>query len=54
MTRTATPDRRRADRIGPARVLAALRGYQTRFGDAFQPSALLIRLVEDGKGFKDL
>ena len=43
-----------ADLIGLDRVLAALRGYQAKFGDEFKPSALLVKLVEDGKGFKDL
>jgi len=43
-----------ADLIGLDKVLAALRGYETKFGDEFKPSALLVKLVEEGKGFKDL
>jgi len=43
-----------ADLIGPGKVLAALRGYEAKFGDEFKPSALLVKLVEEGKGFKDL
>jgi len=35
-------------------VLAALKGYQAKMGDEFKPSALLERLVAEGKGFKDL
>jgi 3-hydroxyacyl-CoA dehydrogenase len=43
-----------ADRIGLGTVLTALRGYEGKFGDEFKPAALLVRLVEEGKGFKDL
>ena len=43
-----------ADLIGLDKVLAALRGYEAKFGDAFKPSPLLVRLVDEGKGFKDL
>jgi len=43
-----------ADLIGLDKVLSALRGYEAKFGDEFKPSALLVKLVEEGKGFKDL
>lgn len=42
------------DLIGLDKVLAALRGYEAKFGAEFKPSALLVKLVEEGKGFKDL
>ena len=43
-----------ADTVGLDKVLAALKGYQAKMGDEFKPSALLERLVAEGKGFKDL
>jgi 3-hydroxyacyl-CoA dehydrogenase len=43
-----------ADLIGLGRVLTALRGYEAKFGDEFKPAALLVKLAEAGKGFKDL
>ncbi|HLZ67067.1 MAG TPA: 3-hydroxyacyl-CoA dehydrogenase NAD-binding domain-containing protein [Aliidongia sp.] len=42
------------DLIGLDKVLAALRGYEAKFGAEFKPADLLVRLVEAGKGFKDL
>jgi 3-hydroxyacyl-CoA dehydrogenase len=38
---------------GLAKVLARMRDFQARFGDDFRPSALLERLVAEGKGFSD-
>ncbi len=43
-----------ADSIGLDKVLAALKRYQDQMGDDFKPSALLEKLVAEGKGFKDL
>ena len=43
-----------ADMIGLPKILAALKGYEAKMGDAFKPSALLEKLVAEGKGFKDL
>ena len=43
-----------ADTIGLPKVLAALKGFEAKMGEAFKPSALLERLVAEGKGFKDL
>jgi 3-hydroxyacyl-CoA dehydrogenase len=43
-----------ADTIGLPKVLAALKGYEAKMGEAFKPSALLEKLVAEGKGFKDL
>jgi 3-hydroxyacyl-CoA dehydrogenase len=43
-----------ADRAGLDKVLAAMRRYEAEMGDDFKPSALLERLVADGKGFGDL
>ncbi len=42
------------DTVGLDKVLAAMRGFQSKMGDAFRPSALLEKLVAQGKGFKDL
>jgi 3-hydroxyacyl-CoA dehydrogenase len=43
-----------ADTIGLDKVLAAMRGFQARMGDAFKPAALLEKLVAEGRGFRDL
>ena len=43
-----------ADGIGLEKVLAAMRRFEAQMGAAFKPSALLERLVAEGKGFKDL
>ena len=43
-----------ADTIGLPKVLAALKGFEAKMGEAFKPSALLEKLVAEGKGFKDL
>jgi 3-hydroxyacyl-CoA dehydrogenase len=43
-----------ADSLGLDKVLAALKSYQAKMGDAFKPSALLEKLVAENRGFKDL
>ena len=43
-----------ADTIGLPKVLETLKGYEAKMGEAFKPSALLEKLVAEGKGFKDL
>jgi 3-hydroxyacyl-CoA dehydrogenase len=43
-----------ADTVGLDKVLASLKRYEAEMGDDFKPSALLERLVAEGKGFKDL
>jgi 3-hydroxyacyl-CoA dehydrogenase len=43
-----------ADTLGLDKVLEALRRYEAEMGEDFRPSALLDRLVAEGKGFKDL
>ena len=43
-----------ADTIGLPKVLAALKNFEATMGEAFKPSALLERLVAEGKGFGDL
>jgi 3-hydroxyacyl-CoA dehydrogenase len=43
-----------ADTIGPQAVLAALEGYQARFGEDFAPAPLLRRLAADKRRFQDL
>jgi 3-hydroxyacyl-CoA dehydrogenase len=42
------------DTVGLAKVVEALEGYEAQHGDAFKPSALIKRLADEGKGFKDL
>ncbi len=42
------------DQIGLDKVLAKMKELQGLHGDDFKPSALLERLVAEGKGFKDL
>jgi len=42
------------DTIGLDKVLGAMRGFQATMGDAFKPSALLEKLVAEGRGFRDL
>ncbi|HXT09553.1 MAG TPA: 3-hydroxyacyl-CoA dehydrogenase NAD-binding domain-containing protein [Roseiarcus sp.] len=43
-----------ADEIGLDKVLAAMKGFEAKMGAAFRPSALLEKLVAEGRGFKDL
>jgi 3-hydroxyacyl-CoA dehydrogenase len=43
-----------ADLVGLPKVLERLKQYQNEMGDFFKPSALLEKLVAEGKGFKDL
>lgn len=42
------------EQIGLGKVLDRLQGYEATLGPEFKPSALLERLVADGKGFRDL
>jgi 3-hydroxyacyl-CoA dehydrogenase len=42
------------DQIGPAKVLAKMKEFQATMGEAFKPSALLEKLVADGKKFSDI
>ena len=42
------------DLVGPDKVLAKMKEFQATMGDAFKPSALLEKLVADGKKFSDL
>jgi 3-hydroxyacyl-CoA dehydrogenase len=35
-------------------VLERLRDYEAKLGPEFKPSALMERLVAEGKGFRDL
>ena len=43
-----------ADQIGLPKILAKLKAFESSMGEQWKPSALLERLVEEGKGFKDL
>jgi 3-hydroxyacyl-CoA dehydrogenase len=43
-----------ADTVGLDKVLAAMKGFEATMGESFKPSALLERLVAEGKGFRDL
>ncbi len=42
------------DQIGLDKVLDKMKAFQAQMGDAFRPSALLERLVANGKGFQSL
>ena len=42
------------DSIGLDKVLAKMQDFHARFGDDFQPARLLVDLVAQGKGFRDL
>ena len=42
------------DVVGPEKVLAKMKEFQATMGDQFKPSALLEKLVADGKKFSDL
>ena len=42
------------DTVGLDKVLAKMKEFQAQMGDDFKPSALLEKLVAEGKGFKDL
>jgi 3-hydroxyacyl-CoA dehydrogenase len=39
--------------VGLDKILARMKDFQAKLGDDFKPSALLERLVAEGKGFKD-
>ncbi len=43
-----------ADGLGLDKVLAAMKGFEAEMGEDFKPSALLEKLVAEGRGFKDL
>jgi 3-hydroxyacyl-CoA dehydrogenase len=43
-----------ADLVGPDKVLAKMKAFQATMGDAFKPSALLEKLVGEGKKFSDI
>jgi 3-hydroxyacyl-CoA dehydrogenase len=42
------------DQVGPDKVLAKMKEFQGSMGDDFKPSALLEKLVSEGKKFSDL
>ena len=42
------------DQVGADKVLAKMQEFQATMGDAFKPSALLEKLVADGKKFSDI
>ena len=42
------------DRIGLDKLLARMKDFQAKMGDAFKPSALLEKLVAEGKKFADV
>jgi 3-hydroxyacyl-CoA dehydrogenase len=42
------------EQVGLGKVLDRLRAYEAQYGADFKPSALLERLVAEGKGFRDL
>ncbi|MGZ3377914.1 MAG: 3-hydroxyacyl-CoA dehydrogenase family protein, partial [Phenylobacterium sp.] len=42
------------DQVGPAKVLAKMKEFQATMGDVFKPSALLEKLVAEGKKFSDI
>ncbi|THD59045.1 3-hydroxyacyl-CoA dehydrogenase NAD-binding domain-containing protein [Phenylobacterium sp.] len=42
------------DLVGPDKVLAKMQEFQATMGEAFKPSALLEKLVADGKKFSDI
>ena len=42
------------DVVGPEKVLAKMKEFQATMGEQFKPSALLEKLVADGKKFSDL
>jgi len=43
-----------ADQVGLPKILEKLKEFQATMGDQWKPSALLEKLVAEGKGFKDL
>ncbi|HEY2357066.1 MAG TPA: 3-hydroxyacyl-CoA dehydrogenase NAD-binding domain-containing protein [Phenylobacterium sp.] len=42
------------DQVGPDKVLAKMQEFQAKMGDVFKPSALLEKLVAEGKKFSDI
>ena len=43
-----------ADAVGLDKILAAMKGFEAKMGEAFKPSPLLEKLVAEGKGFGSL
>ncbi|HJW41478.1 MAG TPA: 3-hydroxyacyl-CoA dehydrogenase family protein, partial [Rhizomicrobium sp.] len=43
-----------ADQIGLAKVLAKMKEFEAKMGDAFKPAALLEKLAAEGKKFADM
>jgi 3-hydroxyacyl-CoA dehydrogenase len=43
-----------ADEVGLPKILETIRTFEARMGDQWRPADLLVRLVEEGKRFKDL
>ncbi len=41
------------EQIGLDKVLAGMKDFQSKIGEQFKPSALLEKLVADGKKFAD-
>lgn len=42
-----------ADTVGPARIVATLKTFERRFGDAFAPSPFLEKIASEGKRLSD-
>jgi 3-hydroxyacyl-CoA dehydrogenase len=42
------------DQVGAEKVLAKMKEFQATMGDTFKPSALLEKLVAEGKKFSDI
>jgi 3-hydroxyacyl-CoA dehydrogenase len=42
------------DTVGLDKVLASMTAFEAAMGEDFKPSALLERLVVEGKGFREL
>jgi 3-hydroxyacyl-CoA dehydrogenase len=42
------------DQVGTDKVLAKMQEFQAKMGDTFKPSALLEKLVAEGKKFSDI
>jgi 3-hydroxyacyl-CoA dehydrogenase len=43
-----------ADQVGLENVLATIRQFESRLGEDWKPADLLVRLIEQGKGFRDV
>ncbi len=40
-----------ADTVGLKKIVESIKGYQAKYGDAWKPSELLVKLAEQGKSF---